>query len=221
MPNDFIDGDFLKPTPNEQPQRPVSGGGGATLYERLRNRVEDDESRTSDELERIRKRSEEVERQRQALRSLRGKQTEFDRTYRELTERLKRHIVLLRTEEEQASRAATVCHETRHRFEGLAAELERIDPNSWSEETLDNDLTQALAQIESANAVFRKGADRVAAIGWRPDETKPARNDGLLADVVETPRRFGEWLRIGFALTLPLTLLLLLLTIAALWITNH
>ncbi len=219
MPNDFIDGDFLKPTPNEPPQR--TSAGGATLYERLRRRVEDDESRSSDELERIRKRSEEVERQRQALRSLRGKQTEFDRSYRELTERLKRHIVLLRTEEEQASRAATVCHETRHRFESLTGELERIDPNSWSEETLDNDLTQALAQIESANAVFRKGADRVAAIGWQPDKSQPVQAEGLLGDTVQAPRRFMDWLKIGFALTLPLAVVLLFLTVIILWLTSR
>lgn len=155
MASDFVDNDLLRPAPAE----PAAGkaAGDALLYERLKRRVEDDESRASDELERIRKRSEEVERQRQALRALRGKQADFDRSYRELSERVKRHIVLLKGEEEQASRAATVCHETRHRFESLAEELDRIDPESWTEASLETDLTQALAQVESARAVFRKG----------------------------------------------------------------
>lgn len=218
MASDFVDNDLLRPAPAE----PAAGkaAGDALLYERLKRRVEDDESRASDELERIRKRSEEVERQRQALRALRGKQADFDRSYRELSERVKRHIVLLKGEEEQASRAATVCHETRHRFESLAEELDRIDPESWTEASLETDLTQALAQVESARAVFRKGVDRVAALGWRPDEARAPQGDDALTETGTAPRRFADWLKIGCALALPMAVVLTVLLGVYLWVTR-
>lgn len=208
MATDFVDNDLLKPAPAPDAQ---TRGADATLYERLKRRVEDDESRASDEIDRIRKRSEDIERQRQVLRALRGKQADFDRSYRETTERLKRHLVLLKGEEEQASRAATVCHETRHRFESLQEELSRIDPESWSEATHESDLTQALAQIEAARAVFRKGLDRVAAIGWRPDESRAPQGEDALGDTAAPTRRFVDWLKIGMALTLPLAVVLVVL----------
>ena len=214
MASDFVDSDLLRPLPPTDAAARTTEGG--STHERIKRRVEDDESRASDELERIRKRTEELERQRQALRALRGKQAEFDRSHRELLERLKRHVVLLKGEEEQASRAATVCHETRHRFEALQEELAHIDPESWSEASLEADLTQALAQIEAARAVFRKGVDRVAAIGWRPDEARSPQGEPPLADAGRPARRFVDWVRIGCALAVP-TAVLLALLLAVVW----
>jgi hypothetical protein len=210
MATDFVDDDLLRPAPTNPAASAHPGGA----YERVRRRVEEDESRASDEIERIRKRSEEIERQRQALRLLRNRQLEFDRTQRELTEGLKRNIVLLKEEEQQASRAATVCHEIRLRFETLQEELDRIEPDAWKDATHEQELTQALAQLEAARAVFRKGVDRVAAIGWRPDEARQAPLRDALSEQGLASLRFGDWVRIGMALTLPLALLLALLLAA-------
>lgn len=211
MATDFVDDDLLRPPapPHSRPPIPVAEGGG---YDRTKHRLEEQESQASDELDRIRKRSEEIERQRQTLRALRGKQGEFDRSHRDLGERLQRHVVLLKNEEEQAARAATVCHEVRKRFETLQEELDRIDPDAWSDATHEADLTQALAQIEAARAVFRKGVDRVTALGWRPDgDPAPRSEDRLEAGLLEPSRRFGDWLKIGAALTLPLAVVLIVL----------
>ena len=210
MATDFVDDDLLRPvsTPAPTPRAPET-----SPYERTKHRVEEEDSRASDELDRIRKRSEEIERQRQILRTLKGKQAEFDRSSHDLRERLKRHVVLLKDEEEQASRAATVCHEIRHRFNSLQDELDRIDPDSWSDATHESDITQALAQIEAARAVFRKGVDRVTAIGWNPDRGRGgiAPSDEAILSGHMDPHRFLDWLKIGVALTLPLALALALL----------
>ncbi len=207
MATDFVDDDLLRPmlAPDSTAHPPTAG-----RYERTKRRVEEEESRASDELERIRKRSEEIERQRQTLRALKGRQADFDRSFRELGDRLKRHVVLLKDEEEQASRAATVCHEIRMRFESLQEELDRIDPESWDEATHESELTQALAQIEAARAVYRKGVDRVTAIGWRPDEARVPQVEDALGDG-SVQRRFGDWLKIGVALAIPLALALAIL----------
>ncbi len=213
MATDFVDDDLLRPAP----PHPTAYGHPGGAYERVRRRIEEDESRSSDEIDRIRKRSEEIERQRQVLRALRNRQIEFDRTHRELTEGLKRNIVLLREEEEQAARAATVCHEIRLRFETLQDEIDRIDPDAWDDATHEQELTQALAQVEAARAVFRKGIDRVAALGWRPDAAELASPRNALPVQGLSSLRFADWVRIGIALTLPLVLLLALLLAAYLF----
>ncbi len=207
MPPDFVDNDLLNPTPS--PASRLETPASSSPYERRKRQVEEGESRAADELDRIRKRSEEIEHRRQALRALRTRHAEFDRSHKDLTEGLKRHAVLLKDEEEQASRSATLCHETRRRFETLLDELERIDADAWTDETHESDLTQALAQIEAARAVFRKGVDRVAALGWRSGRDTRSGADDALSERLSPPRSFGEWLRIGVALSLPLAVLLL------------
>ncbi len=208
MPTDFIDNDLLKPGPQSAPGA-HDAASTPSQYERRKRLVEESESRAADELDRMRKRSEEIERRRQLLRALRTRHAEFDRSHKELSEGLKRHAVLLKDEEEQASRAATLCHETRRRFETLLDELERIDADAWTDESHESDLTQALAQIEAARAVFRKGVDRVAALGWRPERGQRAGADDPLLDHATARRSFGEWVTVGVALSLPLAVVLL------------
>lgn len=217
MTTDFIDDDLLNPGS----ANPSAVGRPGGTYQRMRRKVDEEESHASVEIERIRKRSEEIERQRQALRTLRNRQLDFDRGLRELGEGLKRHIVLLKEEEQQASRTATICHETRLRFENLQEELQRIDPDSWSDSAHEQELTQALAQLEAARTVFRKGVDRVAASGWNMGDSRKAQLAEALSEQGLPSLRFRDWFKIGCALTLPLIILFVILLLVYLFTAHH
>ena len=106
MSTDFFDEDLVKhaadreddepaPRPDDQPPR-----AGST-YDRKRKELSHGVEGTSNELERLRQRQEDLERQKETLQSLKKKQEDYERGRRDMLEKLERSIVLLKKEEDR------------------------------------------------------------------------------------------------------------------------
>ena len=203
------------------PAAEASGPGAQESYYATRKReLPESLSVKQDEIERLRLRQEMLEKQKQALAGLRRKLDAFEEGRRDLQEKLGRSAVLLSREEARASRMATLCAESRLRFEQLKADIATQNPENWSEEGFEPALTQALAQIEAARQVYRRTLDRVNASDWQ----EAGRNTVVPSDAAigvgtmpaSLPKSFRYWLVAGVAFSIvPALLTLLLLGVLA------
>lgn len=222
MRKSFFDDDLSKTAPAEllNGDEPENDGGGdapersgaesperdASYYRRQRQALPEEVATRSDEIQRLRQRQEDLERQKKALVDLRRRLDEYEEGRRDLLNRLGRGIVLLRKEEEQASRMATVCSESRGLFERLKNDVQSIQSDRWNEAEFEGELTEALARIESARQAYRKALDRVNANAWRRNES----DEPIPPETRDAAARPGflYWLVAGSAFLLPLLIFL-------------
>jgi len=187
-------------------------------FVRQKQAVAENVAVATNEIERLRKRQEELEREKAELEAVSRKQEEYERGRHDIIEKLERSIVLIEKEEIQAARLAEVLSTTRARFQETLDGIKQIDPESWSETEFKNELNKALALLEDARVVYKKGIAKVEATRWPEGETAGA----LVARLERAPGEmipldsFGFWLRAGLALAIPLAgLALLVVTVYA------
>ncbi len=210
MAKDFFDADLIDR--GAAPPAPAAAGDRATdaersFFERQKQGLPEQVGQTSDEIERLRLRQEELERRKQALVEQRRRIESYERGRRELLGKLGRSAVMVVREGEQAARVATLCSETGAQFQKLHQEIEAIAPERWAEAEYDRELTQALAQIEAAGTEYRRAIDRIDASSWRRAPEGGAEADPLAGGAPAAgavPRTFTQWLAAGFAFCLPL-----------------
>ncbi|MDD5705226.1 MAG: hypothetical protein PHR35_04835 [Kiritimatiellae bacterium] len=223
MSKDFYDEDLIA----------TSGGAGGThaggpagtvreagehdsFYGRQKRDLPEKVSQATDEIERLRQRQEDLERRKQALVEQRRRIEAYEHGRREMLDKLGRSAVMVVREGEQASRMAALCTETGSLFRKLHQELEGLQPENWPEAEYDKELTQALAQIEAASAEYRRAMDRVNASTWRQGEQERgggAEGYGGGAGGNGLPQSFTQWIMAGFAFSLPLLIVVVLLAL--------
>jgi hypothetical protein len=168
------------------------------------------------EIERLRRRQEELEKEKEELQNLTRKQQGYERTKRELIERLERGIILAEKEQAQATRMSELLAETRSRFKETLAEIRGIKEDEWAEEEFQSELDRASVIVDNAAKTYRKALAQIdAASGGgsvvgknvvEPFEEAP-REAAL-------PRSFSFWLKAGLAASLPLIVVLIVFFIA-------
>ena len=170
------------------------------------------------EIERLRKRQEQLEREKQDLVELSKKQEEYELGKRDVIDKLGRGIVLVEKEQAQAVRMVELLGETRERFKDSLKELKRIDENLWSDEEYQTELNRALVRVDIAREMYRKALARIDSASWhksgaekkQPDVFTEAKRE------LETRQGFGYWFTAGLAASLPLIVIILILF--ALWL---
>jgi hypothetical protein len=220
MAKDFFDSDLIE-RGAAAPANAAAGNarapdGERSFFERQKHELPEQVGQTSDEIERLRLRQEELERRKQALVEQRRRVEAYERGRRELLEKLGRSAVMVVREGEQAARVAALCSETGAHFQKLHQELEAIAPERWSEAEYDRELTQALAQIEAAGTEYRRALDRINASSWHRAPENDAGSDplaGVAAGGGVAPHTFTQWLAAGFAFCLPLLALVSVLAL--------
>jgi vacuolar-type H+-ATPase subunit I/STV1 len=216
MSTDFFDEDLIqdgssKAADDSRPAGTAVPGEPGTLA-RHKEEVSTSVSDAASQIDRLRHRQEELEKEKSTLEKLSRQQDEYETEKRDLIQKLSRSIVLAEKEESQATRVAALFAETRARFRDALSELQSIDEDDWDENEFESELTQALAVVESAGGVYEKALARIEASGWQQGEGKAS------AEVIrdsERPRAtragFGYWLKVGIAVSLPLIVVLILL----------
>lgn len=182
---------------------------------RQRERLEDQVATAAQELERLRQRQQDIETQKKTLEEIRSIQQDFLREKKKLAQRLDQSLVLLEKEEVRVSRLSELYRDSRVLFDGLNGELELLDEESWREEAFEEDLVKSNDRLKALRKEFAKGLARLDALGWTP-ETAEAGEEELLDD-----RGFFHWMKIGFAIGLPIALLLALAAISVVSLLNH
>jgi len=229
MPKDFFDDDLAdvgggEDAPVEAPAllpNPVSDVNLSRMV-RQKNELGEQVAGATREIEQLRWRQGELDRERKRLEELARKQVDYEKGKQDVIERLSRNLIRLQKEEAEATRAVEVLSVMRERFKESLAEMQAIDEDGWAEPEFAAELDKALVRVENAGNVLNKGLAKVEAEGWhKPIGRAKAR---LLPD--ELPHEpvsrlgFGFWLKVGIAVSLPLAVVMIALFVGWLVMTG-
>ena len=178
----------------------------------------------ADQLQILELQKAEKERELAELRELEHKQDQFERGRKKTLEALRKSAVIL---EHHASRTRNDLERTgavRLVFRELQEQMESIHPESWTSSTLESDLTRALAQMENVRREYQRLCAQLAVLN-EDAQIALLKDNGNPSLVPSSNLRFRDWVKIGFAVTLPLLalggLLLFLLLVWSLKYTPH
>jgi len=154
----------------------------------------------------LKRAQEELERERSALEEARRRRAEFETGRMETIEHLTRGISLLEKAEFEARRDAEQMAKTLAGFRTVLGHVQAIKEETWTLENWNTELTRALTAVENARMEWN-----AARLKWSllngdsvPRSETAAPPAGQVALDVLSGRSFGEWCRLGLALTWPL-----------------
>lgn len=196
--------------------RPVSDLNLSRMARQKEN-VEDHMAHAAQELERLRQRQENLEKERSALEELRRRQAEYERGKREILEHLNHSIISLEKEELHAENLLTLVTETRNRCRGWLGDIDAINEEDWPEDQFREELAKGLARIDDIRVEYNKSLSKIEAM--HSEEKKsgisaPSYFEDRAPEIRE--KTFGDWIKIGFAVSLPL-----IITFMILWLLYY
>ena len=181
-------------------------------------------SGANEELEKLRKRQGDLDRQRKDLEDLRKKQDDYTHGKREMMDRLTQSLVTIEKEEIAASRLAELLSATRKRFKAMLGDLQSIDEETWPEEGFRDELNKSSTMVEDVRLEYNKAVAKVDAVNTAATATG---NTSAVHPAVifeegrrheeEPEKNFGYWLKVGLAITLPLIATLFVLIVVIVW----
>jgi len=167
------------------------------------------------EIETLRLRQEELEREKNDLSEMSQKQVEYERGKREVIDHLNQGIVALEKKEVQSAQLTELLVATRNRFKDALNEIEGIHEDRWPEAEFRKELFRALVIIDDARVEYNKALAKIHALEGRGESIF---DDGSMQKMAgahdQVERTFGSWVKIGFAVSLPFWLLAILATLA-------
>jgi vacuolar-type H+-ATPase subunit I/STV1 len=213
MVTDFIDNDAVKAAGAAS----ASGSGSklAQQKEQITNKVAD----TAEEIERLRMRQAELEHEKKSLEEINRKQDEYERSKKEIIENLSRNIILMEKDEITASRMVELLSVSRSRFKDMLAEIRDIQEEKWEGENFEEELDKALALLESARMEYSKAIAKIDAESWnKGNGPAPLATIEMAGQSSLAGKGFLFWLKIGFAVSIPMIIVLMLIFAAYLWL---
>ena len=159
--------------------------------------------KAQEQLLQLRRQQEQIEKQKRELEELSRRQEELERGRAEMTDKLTRSLVVLEREAYETQKKLEQLRATRESFGQHLEILEAIDPKVWNSADLHRELSRALSTVDDARAEFSQQRSRLQAIATQDaeDVSLPEAAPGAVRGGGH--RSFGEWVLIGFALSLP------------------
>jgi len=198
------DSDFVSPSYPGAPSSRMS-----QQKDRLINQAAD----ATEEIERMRRRQEELELEKARIEELNRKQNEYAKSKTELIDDLSKSLLRMEKDQVQANRMVELLSSTRTRFREMLEDIRDITEESWDDDVFAEELTRSLALVDDSRMEFNRAVAKVDAESWsagqpsgRSGVTERLGRGSSLAD-----KGFFFWLKVGMALTLPLILILLAL----------
>jgi len=226
---DFVDDDLWRrdsgreghaSNPADPNAAPNSGGGGQdTTSASMARRKEEINSQVAhkmDELERLRSKQEALDREKRALEELRKNQEDYEAGRREMIDRFEQSLLSLDREETSLTQRLELLVNTEKRFKEMLTELRSFNTDEWPTDSAGfrETLGKALVIIEESRKEFNKTLARIEASREAASPAPVSPTSVLLSETLEGAsghRSFSDWLTMGFALTLPVLLLLAIL----------
>ena len=216
------------PSPGDPPgegsvlNRPVSDLN-LTRMSRQREELEQQVAASAQELDLLRMRQEELERERRELEDLRKKQEAYLEGRRDLSDRLSQSLVMMEKEQVRAESLAELLNTHRDRFKGMQAEIASIDEASWPDDQVRDELTKTLALLDECRLEYNSAVAKIdAAMADTRDEAvaRAALAPGGGAGRTGWPG-FGYWLKVGLAASLPFLIALIVLALAVYYLRRE
>jgi len=183
--------------PETEPAELLSVEGEGTLTP---EQLADDVARTQEKLANLRREQESLEKQKRELEDLARRQEEFQSGRGELVDKLTRGLAFLERQTTETHRRVEQLEGATGNFRSHLASLEGIDPTRWSQAEAGKELTRALGLLDVARNDFNQARGKLLG---------PEAEGGEIAEAPGSAPRTGEqpfiyWLKAGFAFTLPL-----------------
>lgn len=207
------EGDSGEAASAHAPAKPVSDIN-LTRMSRQKEQVEDHMAHAAQELERLRQRQENLEKEKSVLEDLRRRQAEYERGKREMLEHLNHSIISLEKDELNAEKLLELVTDTRKRCRTWLADIDAINEEDWPEGQFREELAKNLSRIEDIRLEYNKALAKIEA--YHGDEKQgttthaPVMYEDAGGGGAEE-RTFGYWLKVGFAVSLPVMLTLIIL----------
>ena len=217
MPSDFdrsefVDSDVLTTArPASRPTPMSDSPAGSANRPPSREELDHKVSHAQQQLAELKRKQDELERERAGLEEARRRRVELQTGREEMLHHLARGLVLLEEAELKSRRDAEQMAKS---LGGLRESLDKvtaIHDETWTAESYSVELTRALTAIENARMEWN-----TARLKWPlldaalPNSTGPAATTGKIQGHFLGAQSFGELCRLGFALTWPVAVAVLL-----------
>jgi multidrug efflux pump subunit AcrA (membrane-fusion protein) len=159
--------------------------------------------KAQEQLLQLKRQQEQIEKQKRELEELSRRQEELERGRAEITDKLTRSLVVLEREAYDTQKRLEQIRGMRESFAQHLELIEAIDPKGWSPGDLQKELSRALSAVDNARAEFSQQRSRLQASDEKASEASLPEVGPDLAELNNGNRSFSQWMRIGFALSLP------------------
>jgi hypothetical protein len=146
-----------------------------------------------------------IERQKRELEELSRRQEQLQMGKAEMVEKLTRAVVVLEREAYDAQKRVELLQSIHESFTAHTALLESINPKSWEGLDINKELNKALSAVDDARAEYTRSIPKISP-GSDTEHSDPvAASAGFQTEYAFAEAKdFGYWLKSGFAFTLPL-----------------
>lgn len=230
---DFFDDDLVKPArpagsismgPGAGSTKPVEPGAPSTTFPtrpvsdfnltrmaKHREEVETQVARAAEELERLRQRQEDLEREKHDLEDLRRMQDDYQKGKREMVEQLSQSLLTLEKDELRAEQTRDLLAATRRNFKAMLENIKGLNDESWADDQFREELGKARVMIEDARVEFNKARAKIDALVSIEEKAERGRPLMFETPVGEKEFSFGHWFKVGMAVTMPITIVIIVL----------
>jgi predicted RNase H-like nuclease (RuvC/YqgF family) len=187
--------------------------------EHLDNQVQ----KAQEQLVALKRQQEMIERQKRELEELSRKQEQLQQGKQEMVEKFTRAIVVLEREHYDAQKRVELLNAIHDSFNQHLEVLDGINPKSWEGLDINKELTKALSAVDDSRAEYARSLPKISA-----ERSSDGGGDPVAASVgyqaaygaVEV-KDFTYWLKAGFAFTLPLFSIGVIVVVVLIALFNH
>jgi hypothetical protein len=184
--------------------------------EHLDNQVQ----RAQEQLLSLKRQQDVIERQKRELEELSRRQEQFQQGRAEMVEKFTRTLVVLERENYDAQKRVETLHGIHEAFSQHLDILEAINPKSWDGADMNKELTKSLSAVDDARAEYSRSLPKIGADKDGADAATPDGGYRMDLDAAES-KDFTYWLKAGFAFTLPLFAIGVILVIVLVAVFNR
>ena len=171
----------------------------------------------------LKRQQEQIEKQKRELEELSRRQDQLQEGRAEMVERLTRAIVVLERETYDAQKRVECLQSIRESFDGHLEVIEAINPKSWEGLDINKELNRALSAVDDSRAEYSRALPRITPTSDTDGSDPAAASAGYQVEYAPAAEEkdFNYWLKAGFAFTLPILALGVLLIVVLIAVFNH
>ena len=179
--------------------------------------IDNQVQRAQEQLLALKRQQDMIERQKRELEELSRRQDQLQQGRAEMMEKFTRSLVVIERETYDAQKRVETLHAVQDSFAQHLDLLDAINPKSWEGLDLNKELTKALSAVDDARAEFARSLPKISL-----EAEGAAAGGGYQADFTAVEAKdFTYWLKAGFAFTLPLFAIGVILVIVLVAVFNR
>lgn len=168
--------------------------------EHLDNQVQ----KAQEQLVALKRQQEQIERQKRELEELSRRQEQLGIGRQEMLEKFTRAIVVLERETYEAQKRVELLQGIHESFSSHVSLLESINPKSWDGLDINKELNKALSAVDDSRAEYAKSLPKISPDTSSEGGDPVAATAGFQLEYGGAEQKdFSYWLKAGFAFTLP------------------